>query len=687
MRSFRRKLKFRNQTRRGGGSSEDDIPLSQLKQKHKKTSRSSSDDVPLSALIKKKKDSTSPGTRKSEVSERKEYREPPVISKPMVTDQDGTKCPDGTKLFGDICLLKPTDDKAVKGILSPKPETAAQKKVKMPVPIKVPKGSKTLDEFLAQLVGASAHSKKSYKSGNHSFFMYIHLIRKYANYCPIYDNHKHFTAGIINYLSDRHELQYPPSLAEQLLSCIHRGSELIVIPLTFRSRSVHDPTKKDSDSDESGAHINILIFRPFKRVVERYEPHGGEFRGKKYWGEDIDFRINEKVQSLFENNLQRVLREYTPVYKRPWEICPTKGFQHFEGKKERLENESGFCAIWSMFMMEAVLMNPTMNTSDIIQQCMNKVSDNDRPDYFKSIIRGYQYQMGQELKRSMGDFVKYDLGSMESYHALKELKKDESVTRLILETLEEAKQRSQSLPVLEKQPKYYSAHAVGRFDRDIRELDYSAFQIYIQFLKLGTVRSHPFISALKSKSDYKEELFRLFVEKRVMMDDVQRKMFKQYFEEMTPANAQKLKFFMVTNHKPTNLIDLSLVPYDKGELSTAVKKKYKEFHVFVGAYSDAKTTNREGGYGWVDGDYKKVADDVAKLSTKKVLEYLFLIKYYRMPSDDDLSNPEYDSVFKLPNPALILKDKLNQYSTHLQDLENWVKTFNAELLPPPKKKK
>lgn len=61
--------------------------------------------------------------------------------------------------------------------------------------------------------------------------------------------------------------------------------------------------------------------------------------------------------------------------------------------------------MWSMFMMETILLNPTLNTQDIIEQCINIGKED--PIYFKNVIRGYTQQIAKEMKLYIGKYINY----------------------------------------------------------------------------------------------------------------------------------------------------------------------------------------------------------------------------------------------------------------------------------------
>ena len=63
----------------------------------------------------------------------------------------------------------------------------------------------------------------------------------------------------------------------------------------------------------------MLIYRPFERIVERFEPHGQAYKNNPKY----DSSINSKVAELFEKKLNA----YTDGEVRfvpPNEICPMK---------------------------------------------------------------------------------------------------------------------------------------------------------------------------------------------------------------------------------------------------------------------------------------------------------------------------------------------------------------------------
>jgi len=162
------------------------------------------------------------------------------------------------------------------------------------------------------------------------------------------------------------------SLSTDLLDCIKRDDKIIGIPLslTFGNSRV--------------GHANMLIYRPDDRTIERYEPHGSGFQ---QGGKDDEI-FNNILKEMFEVKMKPYLKEYTPKFYTPAEICPMIGFQSLENQIKELEAEGGgYCGLWSIFALELMFLNPTMKTPDIIKTAL-KITNNE-PKYIKNLIRGY----------------------------------------------------------------------------------------------------------------------------------------------------------------------------------------------------------------------------------------------------------------------------------------------------------
>jgi hypothetical protein len=238
--------------------------------------------------------------------------------------------------------------------------------------------------------------------------LYLYLIEKYGSTCFVRGQH---VKGLYTYIGLRLGNQYATNQAEEkkdiykqikiILNCIKRiqstAKEIILIPLNI----VHDGM----------AHANMLIYRKSLDVIEHFEPHGAIFMGDdilpitdyiRYKVPDILETIVNKMNTINKEN-NHAYYQNNLTYLPPHEVCPvsTMGLQELENKlvlsKEVEEREGGgFCAIWSIFWAEMVLLNPHVPTDKLRNYIMDSIDyANIDTDYAKialktrNVIRGY----------------------------------------------------------------------------------------------------------------------------------------------------------------------------------------------------------------------------------------------------------------------------------------------------------
>jgi len=209
----------------------------------------------------------------------------------------------------------------------------------------------------------------------------MELLIEYDAKCAILGN-----SDIINALSvnvgykkgeKRKELEkyykQAEGLSKDLLDCIERGVKLIAIPFNFYIVGV-------------GSHSNMLIYRPDKKTIERFEPHGKIFLHNLNKSDDF---INSVLKTMFEKKMKPYLKKYTPKYIPANEVCPmSKGFQSLENELKTMEKEGGgFCNLWSLFFLELMFLNPTLSTQEVLKKAL--VITKLEPQYIKNLIRGY----------------------------------------------------------------------------------------------------------------------------------------------------------------------------------------------------------------------------------------------------------------------------------------------------------
>lgn len=213
------------------------------------------------------------------------------------------------------------------------------------------------------------------------YVAYLAIMNKYQTKCMV-------TYNDIDYLRIYIDDEYYPEnikllsvldgIAKQIINCIKRGEKIICIPLMI----THLRTFSN--------HINMLIYRPDQNTIERFEPQWTPIDITPIELVEINKRVDRIVKNIFEVHMRLYLDKYTPVYHSPEFICPNryKGFQTIEESLFTEENKTaGFCAMWSLFVMELMFLNPDMKTTEVMEIAVNFMRQN--PQYIKNVIRGY----------------------------------------------------------------------------------------------------------------------------------------------------------------------------------------------------------------------------------------------------------------------------------------------------------
>ena len=233
---------------------------------------------------------------------------------------------------------------------------------------------------------------------------YMYLFSKYGESCPILVdcvnniflyvrlNEDDFK-GMRAYLFKTHVSKVLNSTLDQIKICLKNGKSLVVCPISLQF-------------GDSGAHANLLVFRKDSRSIEVFEPHGQAFGdNKKVPGITAAYvGIAKKFNKGLKEN-----EKYTLFL--PDVVCPEKyGFQTLESlswiQKEDVEG-GGYCAVWSMFMTEMILMNPNMSTTEIISETLKAARRDDDGKfsiygvgkYMQSLVRGYTTYVTRQIER------------------------------------------------------------------------------------------------------------------------------------------------------------------------------------------------------------------------------------------------------------------------------------------------
>jgi hypothetical protein len=502
--------------------------------------------------------------------------------------------------------LEPTEDHAE--IVLPKP---------IPVEYGVP-----LKEVMDRIQSRGADVKSpSYKAlGPYVKFIYAYFIKKYESPCFLYNDQSFKHRAVLHYDITLKTLQFPANLGEQLRECIERGTEVIFITLYM----------KTSDN-KMIKHVNLLIYRPFKKVIEHYEPHGPVMMADEIHN-PVD--LNDKLRDLFEVTLRRDLGNYTPKFKPASDLCPVIGFQRIEGETPGgRKNEDGYCQMWTMFLMETILLNPTQNTADILEECLD--IGEKRPLYFKQLIRGYRQKIAQELTDYFSKYVKIPIGTQEAIDTMFAIDYNE----LIEEMKEETSKRRRPLPRLQDSYEY-----------DMERFKPIHIAFYIHFLKTGTFKMPTTIGD-------KEELIALMREKQITIEMLSELMYTTYFEQLSKQEMNNVMYFSRYDEYLNLTLDLTYPPEKIEEAKEHIKKIFPFFHFFYFALEKAKTKKHI-----VD------LDDVDNYDRWDIAELYFFMIHLRPATSEERKT----SIFTSHNNA-------KTRETYVEKLFEFVKPYDISI--------
>jgi hypothetical protein len=246
-------------------------------------------------------------------------------------------------------------------------------------------------------------------------------------------------------------------------------------------------------------HANLLVYRPFQRLVERFEPHGSQ-----YGNSDKDNKsVNDQLRTFWEEDLKPFIGDVR--FRDPDDICPTKqGFQSLESSLAGLKQEGGgFCSMWSHFFTELTFINPTKTSKEIITEALDITKR--QPDYLKSVIRGYVLETEtalDELLKTLGKpGFKFGKKSYETVYGIKD-----ELQQWLLGAVFDSKKYSEAPPRFEPLP------GVILKTKDDKEKQMDLYKQQLNMLtkeKLDTIYS---LYGLKAPPGNKERLISVLIE-------------------------------------------------------------------------------------------------------------------------------------------------------------------------------
>jgi hypothetical protein len=272
-------------------------------------------------------------------------------------------------------------------------------KINLPTPYKIQTKLTTLNkigkEKILNFIG----------SNEVETMFYLYLFKKYKSNCFLYDKDvlKQTLGRRILGMSILIMTKYEPyekkeiedqliTLADVLVNCIKKDAKIIIIPVQLVFTD--------------GCHANVLIYRKNLNQIEHFEPHG-----KNYSTHDdntnkiilgwMKFFVSRINAELFTSKMQQIkLIEST-------DVCPyINGLQNLEGWSNiplvKGVEPGGYCVAWSMFFTELCLKNPNIPSLELMNYIFNTLlymSEMEKRDYLRSVIRGYSVFINEKITK------------------------------------------------------------------------------------------------------------------------------------------------------------------------------------------------------------------------------------------------------------------------------------------------
>ena len=176
-------------------------------------------------------------------------------------------------------------------------------------------------------------------------------------------------------------------------NCLSKN-KMVVIPLTLLT------------------HMNAIIINGNTRQIIRYEPHGRQTSSRTL----KSGKINAKLKAAFSTFYKTMGdKDGDWEFLDSQESCPyTTGFRGLQAYSSsnnvnaieiRPGDPGGFCCMWTLFIMDLTLKNPTesirkirLKATDILKVYNKSPSDKNRSGKVRQFIRGYtKYLMSEAI--------------------------------------------------------------------------------------------------------------------------------------------------------------------------------------------------------------------------------------------------------------------------------------------------
>jgi len=291
------------------------------------------------------------------------------------------------------------------------------------------------DDLRAFIKSFNADSNASpdilgYISTNSGWIMgVLHILKKYKSDCIAIRNPDFDFTISMDSIPKTKQKAYDAFVTEVIAGgirdCLRNSkAQIVVIPLGLEAKKPRQM-----------GHANVLIYRRPTHTFEVFEPHGagtmiGDFP-------EIDATRTKYIKLVMEDLIKSGDVPATAKLDNTHEVCPyISGFQSIEGKQQRAilekrppkpaapkrkkktaaaepesteSEDSGFCAIWSIFYIETVLRYPTLTSSQIVTRARTELMNMGQFGFYKHITE-YVKSLYSAIANEIGtDVIKFPM--------------------------------------------------------------------------------------------------------------------------------------------------------------------------------------------------------------------------------------------------------------------------------------
>jgi hypothetical protein len=223
-------------------------------------------------------------------------------------------------------------------------------------------------------------------------FGLLYVFKRHKNGCiPINikldrQSSLYFNLGI-NWTCKRKKrrLYMPKGITHYFKKCLERPDvQFIFILLTLSY-------PKRCTSRSFGQHANVLIYDKETKTMERFEPNGCSVNF------DIWYEIKE-FDKIFRKIAKNV---FNSTYVTPDTCCPYIGPQAIQESEKliRIADPEGFCAAWTLWIIELRLKNPKESLKSLQLLAIKKMKKDSKPltDFIRNFSQYVVKKRGEVL--------------------------------------------------------------------------------------------------------------------------------------------------------------------------------------------------------------------------------------------------------------------------------------------------